>query len=525
MLNNSFWESASSAIQTFSSTLDQLDRTVGDHDSGDEAASESDEMQACRALLEKSQMDIVQISQQSRVLLAEKEASINMWRQKYLESTGNIEPADMSSLIDMEALLTERNALLANLSALEEKLKKEHSKQSGPAIKAQMYDDLLLKHNRLSEEYEKLVADEAHKSKEESETIEHLVSEYTNLGAEFERRQAEDAARIQEVEQENEVLTMKLLAMEHSITDFADRASASTAPASGSDATTSTSELKELRAKVVNLQFDIKEKEDEIARLTGHLAAGRAADAAVTSMPEGSLAELEKIRVELSKLSMEKEEADATGKTAFEESQTLRKEVDSLKAALEGAKAGNEKNETDLTQLRDEISVLVTDLDDKVAQCSDYESEIKTLKAELEALKSSYEAAQSSLTEASAEKKKLEEQILKYDTDISASDSKVAEAVAASAALEKRIAELEESHKADMMAASSGSEANVLERIEREVLAERAKGQTEMENSLNNLRVELEDSYALMMQQKHDEMTESSSRNLKDLKASCATER
>lgn len=527
----SFWESATSAIQTFSSTLDKLDRTVGDPGSGDEAPDESDEMAACRVMLERAQMDIVQISQQSRVLLAEKEASINMWRQKYLESTGNIEPADMSSLIDMEALLTERNALLSNLSSLEDKLKEAHAQQSGPLIKAQMYDNLVTKHAKLAEEYASMVSDVESKSRGESDTIEHLVSEYTNLGAEFERRQATDAARIHEVERENEVLTMKLLAMEHSITEFADRASTSTASpsaASSGEYAVLQNDAKELRAKLVNLQFDLKEKEDEIGRLKTVIDDAGSAVVLSSALSEKDFnelrAEFEAIRADYFKAVAERDEAEAVGKAALSESEKMQHEIKRLNEILEAS----DKCDNEMSRLREEVSVLVNDLDDKVAQCSSYEEEVKNLKASKSVMLHEMDKTKADFADSIAciEQTKclLEQAVSKHNIEFSEVESKLSSADETITGLRCRIEEIEAAHKAEI-SNTSVSDTEILQRIERAVLLERNKHVAEMENALNNLRVELEDSCVLMIQQKHDELTASSSRNLKDLKISSDVEK
>jgi hypothetical protein len=121
-----------------------------------------------------------------------------------------------------------------------------------------------------------------------SEEIDNLVQEYSKLAADSEKQKSTDSLRIREMELENEVLRTRVQALEHSITELADRStgdpcqnfnSLSSAPPSpsrersGSSQVTpatqliSETELKQLRTKLVNLEYDLTEKNETISQL------------------------------------------------------------------------------------------------------------------------------------------------------------------------------------------------------------------------------------------------------------------
>ena len=125
-----------------------------------------------------------------------------------------------------------------------------------------------------------------------TEEIDNLVQEYSKLAADSEKQKSTDSLRIRELELENEVMRTRLQALEHSITELADRSTSSSIPSSSSFSSSPSSsrsrdhsqsgnqsgnqlisenELKQLKTKILNLEYDITEKDDKISTLEKEL--------------------------------------------------------------------------------------------------------------------------------------------------------------------------------------------------------------------------------------------------------------
>jgi hypothetical protein len=491
------WNTASSAIQTLnvgiSSTLDRLDQTVmqlpGEAEEEEEdgaRAKDSDELATCRQLLEQAQMDVVQISQQSRVLLAEKEATINVWKKKYQEATGIEEPTDVSKLVDTEALLTERNALLGNLTMLENKLKEAYSANVENLVKCRLYDDLVVKNAKLGEDYTALLKASELKAKQENETIEHLVEEYTNLGSEFERRQALDTQRIREVEKENERLTIKMLALEHNINEFADKAALSS---QGADSLSNGADVKEMRAKLVTLQFDLKEREEEIMRLKA--GSDRRADSAPSSPSRASASNAEEaaaLRRDVARLQIEKDEAESACRESLTEQRNLDRRLQEVTAQCDAVSKKLAEEEEECARMRQELSVSVSDYDDKIAQYVFVEQELQRAVAEKVAVDARLAALSAQLDAVVLSEQQQREQIAALQ----------AELVQAATASEQAIAALRADHLDRVSQQATDADA-LSSSVARAVAEESARCAARAQADLEGLRVELERVHASVL--------------------------
>lgn len=390
-----------------------------------------------KRLLEDAQMQHFELSKQSRTLVAEKEAELQQYRQKFGTLDGGkptpsvasgadgppeIGPDGTVSGLDYEKLYYEKKVLELSCDDLQSQLKEALHGQNEYQVLKKNHDDLTNRFTSMKADLVAMKSELDRKEKQKAETIENLVQEYSRLAAEAELSQTICNKRIAEVFQENEVLTTKMHALEHSITELADRSANAASPSSsatsfgvpttaaatatpvvamasavegdghapGNHLATLETELKESKAKMVNLQFDMKMKDDEINKLkamfleataaaaTATAAAGSSGGASTTSAEsavspiesaeykqlltklalettqrEGAVRDMERLQKELqqssqdvSRLMEEKREAEDVGKSYLEQCKELEKEVASARAAL--AQSTDAKNEQSL---------------------------------------------------------------------------------------------------------------------------------------------------------------------------------
>ena len=289
----SLWQKAQATVSAvadnFSNVLEQLDNEISDtllltdeERVQLELQEAKKELEITKKLLDEAQLQHVEMAKQTRLMLAEKDAEVKSLQL----NSGIVSPPKSDQYLQNSVLMAEKQALLEHIHHVEEKLRSVLGESNDYKITLTKYEDLLRK-------YRVLEASDNQKA----DSIDSLVSEYSRLSAEFELRQNMDQERLAKVLQENEVahsltyslthlttysltqvLAIKMQHMEHNIVEIADRVSTQntddSGPASGS---VSNQELKEIRAKVVTLQYDLKEKDREIGQLQQKYAALAAA--------------------------------------------------------------------------------------------------------------------------------------------------------------------------------------------------------------------------------------------------------
>ena len=304
---SSLWTSANSAIQNIgeniSNALENLEENLEDEEN-----SHLSESEIYKKLLDDAQMQHFQLSTQFRVLVSEKETETKMWKKKYMAVSGEEEVEEEEDGADVTGKITSPTEDLSTLSAedKEQLLVKTMAevqvlKTCMQEVEGQLKNSLHEKNEstvsqKKNANLEKEIKDLRNRFKEnndfsssdiqkKSQEIDDLVSEYSKLASESEHQKSSDTQRIREVELENEMLTMRMQALEHSLTELADRSTDSAGTSSGgsggsggSGNTTPSSEspssgsgnsveLKDLKARVVHLEYDLKSKDSTIAEL------------------------------------------------------------------------------------------------------------------------------------------------------------------------------------------------------------------------------------------------------------------
>ena len=328
----SFWTSASSAIasinENISSALEnfEVENTRNHNDDNIDEINTIDhlryDLELYKGLLEDAQMQHFELSKQSRVLIAEKDVEIlyykklthhndeNDYINKNTDKLGD-DSSDGDGSVDLkvERLLSQNRILESSLHDLEERYKLSLHDQNEWLVMKTKYEEAMTSLKGLKADLLSVKLEQERVDKKNNETIESLVNEYSNLASETELIQQQTHHRVNEVIRENEVLVTKLSALENNISDLADRSyttqlnnnnSSSTygsssmimnnsnntsgtiessvpsspnrSPDNNNSLSPSSMEIKDLKSKLINIQFDMKAKDEEIQRLMALLS-------------------------------------------------------------------------------------------------------------------------------------------------------------------------------------------------------------------------------------------------------------
>ena len=509
------WQSATTALSSLNdnitnnitNALDQLDEEA-EKRANQEALQQTltneieeefntddtaDEITVYKQLLQECQLNIVDLSTQSKLTLIEKEAEIE--RYKALLQTHNISPTlpstDTSTTvsntinnttndtsIQITQLQAEKKAYEESLIYIQDQLKESiqikielKTLTNKNIIYQNKIKNLLYSIAEYKLKYTQL-------EQEKNETVEQLVSEYSQLASESEILHMNNIAVINKLKLDKEEMALTIETLHHNISDFADRAATSNTT-TGHTSTNTTSiadppplatatattivptavpipnddqaagavplsvssiapqqqqqEVKELKAKLINLQYDKKRQADEILSLQTQLQALKsslpspssksappppsiptnhtdstalltATDAASTSadrlqtLTEANVAldiEVNNLKQDVLRLQIEKNEAIAAGKLIRDQSkqhetqhlttQTAYKAMMEEKDALEVSYADLQRV---LQELRDSQTATQT-LNNTALQ--EKEASLSTLSTTLETLQKQYD--------------------------------------------------------------------------------------------------------------------------------------
>jgi hypothetical protein len=170
-----------------------------------------------KKLLDDAQMQHFELSKQSRMLVAEKEAELIYWRgrcESTTETSVKDEDVNSSSNIQIHRLVQEKLALEKTLEEVESNLANSLQERNAFHVMKKNYDELLNRFSAIKEDLSSCKIDSELKDKQKSETIENLVAEYSLLAAEAELLSSQSTKRVNEVLQENEILATKMHALE-----------------------------------------------------------------------------------------------------------------------------------------------------------------------------------------------------------------------------------------------------------------------------------------------------------------------
>ena len=343
-----------------------------------------------KKLLDDAQMQHFELSKQSRILLAEKEAELICWKNLAEQSGQGVSKEVIPSCLQLEKLVQEKVALEKTLEEVGKSLETSLQERNTYHVLKGNYDEVLTRYEALKREFISWKADSEVRDKSKSETIDNLVAEYSLLAAEADLINSQSAKRVNEVLQENEVLVTKMHALEHSITELADRTASSSLPAfqtaqgtislsSASTDSSSTShstvtahsnnslllDLKEARSKLVSAQMDLKEKESEIAKLKLELSNVQTIHP--PQIPEDSAAviattkELARLAEEQSKLNDEADKLRRDLATRNKEVTDLEEERAHLKEEVITLNSKLEQTQTELNSLKNALNAKATE--------------------------------------------------------------------------------------------------------------------------------------------------------------------
>lgn len=410
MLAQNLWKQSLSVFNTINenitTALDRLDNIEEDdqsnHEGNENFESEPNESSkdshsaSYRKMLEEAQMSQVKLSRELGAIIAAKDAEISTLKKK-LGTEDTVGTGSDKDLYDLEQLRFEKIGLQKNLNDLESTYQRSLREMNNTRGIVFANEELTSKYDRLITQYNLLRSEFEISDKQKSDTIDNLAKEYSILAADSELRQNELTTRSQALELENEILTTKMDALQFSITEFADRASNSPSlcpspsssdqtsltvatsnaaiqtpgsPGPGSGLTSPNGKnMKEYHVEIVNLQYDLKQSEDEISSLKKKLkdisaemetlrksrdshqnAASEASSLSsennllLALQEEKSLRDtLEKSLLELrnaysnvshdkDRLILEKTESEEAGKRLFDKNRQFLKDIDALKA-------------------------------------------------------------------------------------------------------------------------------------------------------------------------------------------------
>ena len=304
MLNDarSLWTSASSVVQNLASAL--ADEMQG----GDDREELRRELEVYKSMLEEAQMAVVELSKASQMAVAEKEAELAVYK-----GSG---PTPDSAVLENARLLADKAVLTGQVDELEERLGQLLVEKNQAAVRGEMYEEVCLQLKALKTQFANAVGESSSRDSLRSETIENLVQEYSQLAAEFEASHQKSETRIAELSKENEVLVMKMHALELSLSELADREQVK---ASGGDVDAQMAlQLKEARSRIVTLQYDLRQKSEELDRVRQGLQEGTASGGVVGGEADALMRGLKErvvvLEEELSRLRSARGEAEEAGR-------------------------------------------------------------------------------------------------------------------------------------------------------------------------------------------------------------------
>jgi DNA repair exonuclease SbcCD ATPase subunit len=211
--------------------LENFDDEYNNQNTAEEEEDRLEEAELYKKLLEEAQMQHVELSKQFQIALYEKDAELLIWKKKFGDEDqkegGGRGAVTSSSSPDREMeenktnilLTAEINALKSILSELEDKTRLLLREKNEMTVKLHQFPELLHELTELKKSLQARNENEAKKSDE----IDDLVQEYSKLAADSEKQKSSDSLHLKELERENEILTIKLQALEQTITELADR--------------------------------------------------------------------------------------------------------------------------------------------------------------------------------------------------------------------------------------------------------------------------------------------------------------
>lgn len=191
----SIWSSISNAATTINDNISTaLENKDHESNGGAERDHSTEELQIYKKLLDEAQMHHVDLSQASRVLIAEKDAELKYWKKKSgADDVAVTTEGDPD--ITMDRLIEERDALQQTLILLGAQLRDSLRESNEAKVLTVKFKDSQDRYEAIKTDFRKFSAEVEMQNKHKNDTIENLVAEYSKLVTESFHRQNGDAVR------------------------------------------------------------------------------------------------------------------------------------------------------------------------------------------------------------------------------------------------------------------------------------------------------------------------------------------
>jgi hypothetical protein len=190
----SIWSSISNAATTINDNISTALENKDHESNGAERDHSTEELQIYKKLLDEAQMHHVDLSQASRVLIAEKDAELKYWKKKSgADDVAVTTEGDPD--ITMDRLIEERDALQETLILLGAQLRDSLRESNEAKVLTVKFKESQDRYEAIKTDFRKFSAEVEMQNKHKNDTIENLVAEYSKLVTESFHRQNGDAVR------------------------------------------------------------------------------------------------------------------------------------------------------------------------------------------------------------------------------------------------------------------------------------------------------------------------------------------
>lgn len=189
----SLWSSLSNAASNINDNITTAIEKF-DHDNAEVVTDHSlEELEIYKKLLDDAQMHHVELSQTSRVLIAEKDAEVKYWKKK--SGVEDVVIPEIDEEMTLDRAIEEKDALQETLIILGAQLRDSLRESNEAKVLSVKFSDSQIRYEAIREDFRKFATEVEMQNKHKNDTIENLVAEYSRLAAESEIRQNGDTSR------------------------------------------------------------------------------------------------------------------------------------------------------------------------------------------------------------------------------------------------------------------------------------------------------------------------------------------
>lgn len=264
----SIWGSATNALTNVATFADSVVKDLAD-DPAEHERVRVEDVEEYRKLLNELEMQQVELSKQSRLALAQKQAELETYKRKLREFLPDENALDQLGVAlgegDILRLQAERDALQQTSIQLQEQLQVFMNEVTGAKVQARKLEELEKRFAWTKTELSARVAELEASLRVKDLELENLVDEYSKLAANAEEMRAEELARVTTLTTENEVLATKVQALEQALSNVADKTSATKHIVNSSS---TTENVKEFQSEILHLKELLTKKDAEIEKIS-----------------------------------------------------------------------------------------------------------------------------------------------------------------------------------------------------------------------------------------------------------------